>query len=171
MKKVKPNQELEKTLKLYDEMARNFWPIVGTANHMAMTSMFDAYDLLESRQMLSFSVKKNMNSAAKMYDKYLQRVRRELKDRFPLWSDVTRLIASKMQPQADELQKALKHFFEVNKVEDTELRTQVCFTDAIIQNACVLDIDSINEACHQALVLNPDMKKYVKPEDQHCFEK
>lgn len=224
---------------LYDEMARNFWPIVGTANHMAMTSMFDSYDLLESQGLLRFDIKKYMNNAARVYDKYLLRVRRELKDRFPLWSDVTRIIASKIQPQADELRHAIEKFFENNGVDNTELRAQVCATDAMIQNSCAIfdtyiehyqkmteidissgfrmarmtgvqnffrqvarkllktdlphninvnhdvdcytalenllsrfrDIETINEACHQALVLNPEMKKYARPEDHHVFEK
>ena len=231
--------EEKRAEKLYDEMARNFWPIVGTANHMAMTSMFDSYDLLESQGLLRFEIKKDMNNAARVYDKYLLRVRHELKDRFPLWSDVTRLIASKMQPQADALHEAIKRFFENNNVENAELRAQVCTTDALIQNSCVLfdtyverfqkmtfidissgfrmarmtgvqnffrqvsrkllktdlpyninvnndvdcytaldnllsrflDIDTINEACHQALVLNPEMKKYARPKDHHVFEK
>ena len=72
MNKVIINKtQIEEAGKLYDEMARNFWPIVGTANHMAMSSMFDCYDLLESQGMLRFEIKKDMNNAARVYDKYL----------------------------------------------------------------------------------------------------
>lgn len=234
-----PQLDEDMAKKLYDEMARQFWPIVGTANHIAMSSVLDSYDMLEERCMLVYDVKRDMNTSAREYDKYLRGVRKMMKDRFALWSDATRLMASNMQPKVDALKNAVKTFFDKNGVDDTELRATICTTDALVQFSCVLydvyidryqkltaidissgfkiarmtgvnrafrsvskkllnvktshdlhvshdvdcnvalenlqslflDMDKMNEACHEALVLNPEMKKYAKPEDLHAFEK
>lgn len=234
-----PQLDEQRAELLYNDISRHFWPIVGTANHLAMTAMFDCYDMFERDGLLVYSVKRDMNTAAREYDKYMYRVRRELKDRFPLWSDVTRLAASKMQPKVDALSDAIKMFFEKNNIDNVGLRVTVCTTDALIQNSCAifdaltdkyqkmtvyditsgfksarmtgvhnafrsvakkflhtdrpedlnlnldkacmsaindllgcfLDVDSFNDACHEALILNPKMKQYAKPDEYNFFEK
>lgn len=82
--------------------------------------------------------------AAKEYDKYLIRVRKIQGDKFPLFSDMSRIAAAKLQPQVNDLHDAITKFTEKHHLDNPELKAALCTTHALIGISCSI-IEAIRD--------------------------
>ena len=127
--------EMEKADALCDEMAKHFWPMIGTANQTAYLAMDDAIESMQECGMLRQQVKVKVQKAMQEYERYDKAVKRHFHeigdDRYYLWADIVARAADMLQPDVTKLFFAIK-----NRIDEKRVRNSVAL--AKIQTALAL---------------------------------
>ena len=120
---------------LCDEMARHFWPMIGTANQTAYLAMDDAIEAMRDCGMLRQQVKVKAMKAVDEYERYDKAVKQHFHDigddRYYLWADLVARAAERLQPDVDKLYFAIK-----NRIDEKRVKNSVSL--AKIQTALAL---------------------------------
>jgi hypothetical protein len=73
-------------------MAKNFWPMIGTANQLAFMAVEDAIEAMKEAGMWKHQEKVKAQKAVEEYHKYEHQAWRHFTeigdDRYPLWQDL-----------------------------------------------------------------------------------
>ena len=122
-------QQYEHAEELADEMARSFWPMIGTANQCAFMAIDDAVDMMRECGMLRQQVKVNAQRAVEEFEKYDRAVYRhfhELGDeRYYLWSDLIIRSAQALQPDVDKLYSSIKNIIDKHGCRNSDVLSKI----------------------------------------------
>lgn len=127
--------QVAKANELCDEMAQQFWPMIGTANQCAYLAMDDAIEAMQGCGMMKQMVKVKATKAMQEYERYDKAVKHHFlelgDDRYFLWADIVARAADMLQPDVTKLYFAIK-----NRIDEKRVRNSVAL--AKIQTAVAL---------------------------------
>ena len=109
-------QQWQQAEELRDEMAKQFWPMIGTANQTAYLAMDEAVEAMEQAGMMRQQVKVKAQRALEEYERYDKAVKQHFKelgdDRYYLWADLVARAADRLQPDVTRLYFAIKNVID-----------------------------------------------------------
>lgn len=122
-------QQAEQANELADEMAKQFWTMIGTANQVAFVAMDDAMEAMEACGMLRQQVKVKAQRAMQEYERYERSAYRHFHemcdDRYYLWSDLITRSAERLKPDVQRLYYAVKNVIDRHKVRNSEALAKI----------------------------------------------
>ena len=108
---------------LKEEMAKHFWPMIGTANKVAYFAIEDAIEQMDIYGMLKQKQKVHALKAIEELDKYERNAYEHfaaLADgRYALWQDLIGRAAEKLEPDIVKLRFAIKNVIDRAKVSNS----------------------------------------------------
>lgn len=132
----------EQAEQLYDDMAKTFWPMIGTANQSAYIAMDDAVDALQDAGMLRQQVKVKAQAALKEFRRYEKAVFQHYNsmgdDRYYLWSDMVSRAADGLESDVQKLYFAIKSVLDRHNVERSEVYAKVQTAAAMIDMSVMM---------------------------------
>lgn len=109
-------QQTSKAYAVIEEMAKHFWPMIGTANQVAYLAIDEAVEAMTEAGMMKHMVKVHANNALKEYKKYERAAWSHYHeigdDRYGLWQDLVGRAADKLQPDINRLLFAIKNVID-----------------------------------------------------------
>ena len=128
--------------RLADEMAQHFWPMIGTANHMAFQAIDDAVEMMRETGMLRHKEKVHALRAVEEYHKYERAAYEHFMliggDRYALWQDLIGRAAVKMEPDVMKLHYAIKQKIDREGVGRSAVLAQIQTGLALVTLATLL---------------------------------
>lgn len=114
---------------LAEQMAQQFWTMIGTANQVAFVAMDDAMEAMEDCGMLRQQVKVKAQRAMQEYERYDQSAYRHFHemcdDRYNLWADLVTRSAERLQPDVQKLYFAVKNVIDRHGVKNSEALAKI----------------------------------------------
>ena len=109
-------QQICRREQLQEEMARHFWPVIGTANQVAYMAIDDAVEAMRERGMLRHNEKRHAQMAVEEYHRYERAAYEHFAatgdDRYTLWQDLIGRAAERLQTDVQRLFFAAKNVLE-----------------------------------------------------------
>ena len=137
-----------KAEQLYDDMAKTFWPMIGTANQCAYLAMDDAVDAMQAEGILRQQLKVKANAALKEFRRYEKAVFQHFSsmgdDRYYLWADLVSHAADDLESDVQKLYFAIKNVLDRNNVERSDMHAKIQTAAALI-DLSVLMYDTMAE--------------------------
>lgn len=93
---------------LYDELGKHFWPVIGTANHSAISTMYEAIDLMESAGMIRQRVKTLVKQINSRHEEYCRATHAAIGERYFLWQDIIARAHGNLSPDIMKLYYSIK---------------------------------------------------------------
>lgn len=128
--------------RLADDLAKHFWPMIGTANHMAYQAIDDAVEMMRNAGMLRHKEKQHAMRAIAEYHRYERLTYEHFMaiggDRFALWQDLIGRAAVKMEPDVMKLHYAIKQKIDKAGVADSAVLAQIQTGLALVTLATLL---------------------------------
>ena len=122
-------QEVSKAEALQEDMAKKFWPMIGTANKVAYFAIEDAVDMMREAGMLRQKQKVNALRAMDELNKYERNAYEHFMaisdDRYALWQDLVGRAAEKLQPDVQRLYFAIKNVIDRHRVKHSDVLAQI----------------------------------------------
>jgi hypothetical protein len=127
---------------LKEDMARHFWPMIGTANKTAYFAIEDAIEQMEAAGMMRQGQKKHARKAIEEMERY-ERLAYEhftaLADgRYALWQDLIGRAAGKLEPDFVKLRFAIKNVIDRAKVRESTALAYIQTALALITLATLM---------------------------------
>lgn len=149
-------QQAEQYETLKEEMAKNFWPIIGTANQCAFMAMDDAMEAMQDCGMLRQQVKVKAQKAVREYEQYDRAVVMHFRDvdndRFFLWADLVTRAATRLQPDVTKLYYAIKNVIDAKGVDNSVALAKIQTAMALI-SLSVLMFDTLADQFQRRTML------------------
>ena len=127
-------QQKDDADRIANEMAEHFWPMIGTANHMAFQAIDDAVEMMKDAGMLRQKEKVHAQKAIVEYHRYefaaYQHFKQINDGRFALWQDLIGRAAVKMEPDVIKLHYSIKSVIDRHGVKNRYFfptRSILCF--------------------------------------------
>ena len=131
-----------KAEQLFDEMAKAFWPMIGTANQCAYLAIDDAVEALQEAGMLRQQVKVKAQAAIKEFNRYEKAVFNHFQqmgdDRYYLWADMVSRAADGLEGDVQKLYFAIKNVLDKNGAADSEVHAKIQTATALVELAVLL---------------------------------
>ena len=112
-----------------DAMAKNFWPMIGTANQVAYTAIEDAVDAMKEAGMWRQQEKVKAQKAIDEFHKYEHQAWVHFTelgdDRYPLWQDLVGRAAQKLEPDILKLYFAIKNQIDKARVPNADVLAKI----------------------------------------------
>lgn len=135
-------QQIDQAERVYYEMAKHFWSIIGTANQVAYMSILEAVDMMRDAGMLRQQQKVKALKTLEEFDRYQHGAymvfQADGDDRYPLWQDLTLRAAHKLQPDVQRLFFAIKNVIDKACVSNSQVHAQVQTGVALVTLATLL---------------------------------
>lgn len=145
-----------KAEKLGDEVAKHFWPMIGTANQVAFQTIDEAVDMMREAGMLRQREKVMALKALDAYERYQKRAYDHFKeiddDRYALWQDLIANAAVRLQPDIDRLFFAIKNVMDRQKVENSAVYAKIQTGLALVTLSTLMFDTMIEKYQRQTLV-------------------
>ena len=127
---------------LKEDMARHFWPMIGTANKTAYFAIEDAIEQMEAAGMMRQKQKMHARKAVEEMERY-ERLAYEhfaaLNDgRYALWQDLIGRAAGKLEPDVVKLRFAIKNVIDRAKVKESTALAYIQTALALITLATLM---------------------------------
>lgn len=121
--------------KLQDTLARNFWPIIGTANQTAFSVILEAVDAMEDWTHYKHQVKHSAKKAVEKYNEYQRHAYNHYRgigdNRYFLWQDMINISATNLRPHIEDIFNSFRAAIERVEKKDSGIL-------ALIQTAYTL---------------------------------
>lgn len=139
--------------RIVDEVAKQFWPKIGTANHIAFQAIDDAVEMMTDCGMMRQKVKVHAQKAIVEYHRYEFATWQHFKimndGRFALWQDLIGRAAVKMEPDIQKLHYSIKQVLDREHVENSEVMAQIQTGLALVTlSTMMFDILMESYQCH-----------------------
>lgn len=112
-------QQAQQAEDVIEEMAKNFWPMIGTANQCAYNAIDEAIDAMKECGLWRQQAKVKAMKAVAEYERYDSAVHRHFdacdNDRYWLWADLVSRAAEKLEPDVQKLYFAVKNVIDSHK--------------------------------------------------------
>ena len=148
--------ENDKAEKLADEVAKHFWPMIGTANYVAYKAINKASEMMRVAGMLRQQEKVKALKALEAYDLYEKRVKDHFveinDDRYKLWKDLVRKASELLQPDIDKLYYAIKNELDRCGVQNSRVYASIQTGLALVTLATLMFDTMMSQFQRQTLV-------------------
>lgn len=135
-------QQIEQAENLKEEMAKHFWPVIGTANQVAYMAIDDAVECMKAEGMFKHQEKQKALQAIEAYQKYERAAWQHFHDlddeRYNLWQDLIGRAAEKLQPDVQKLFFAVKNVIDKANVRHSVALAHIQTALALITLATLL---------------------------------
>ena len=115
--------------RIVDEVAKQFWPKIGTANHMAFQAIDDAVEMMTDAGMLRHQVKVHAQKAIVEYHRYEFATYQHFKimedGRYALWQDLIGRASVKMETDVMKLYYSIKQVMDRQGVKNSAVYAQI----------------------------------------------
>ena len=115
--------QVEKANHLSDEMAHQFWPMIGTANQCAYAAMDEAVEAMKECGMFRQQVKAKAQRAMLEFEKYEAAAHKHFdalgNNTWGLWQDLVCRASDKLQPDIQKLYFAIKNVIDKYGVKNS----------------------------------------------------
>ena len=149
--------QYEEAMRLADEVAQHFWPMIGTANQMAFQAIDDAVDMMREAGMLCHKEKVHALKAVDEYHKYERAAYNHFMeiggDRYALWQDLIGRAALKMEQDVIKLHYAIKQKIDKAGVRNSAVYAQIQTGLALVTMATAL-FDTMIETYQRQTMVN-----------------
>ena len=112
-----------------DAMAKNFWPMIGTANQVAYTAIEDSVDAMKEAGMWRQQEKVKAQKAIDEFHKYEHQAWVHFTelgdDRYPLWQDLVGRAAQKLEPDILKLYFSIKNQIDKARVPNADVLAKI----------------------------------------------
>lgn len=116
-------QQQAKADELTEEMAKSFWPIIGTANQCAYNAIDEAVEAMKECGIWRQQAKVKAMKALNEYERYDKAVHVHFKtcgeDRYFLWADMVSRAAEKLEPDVTKLYYAVKNVIDEKRCNNS----------------------------------------------------
>lgn len=116
-------QQAQQAEDVIEEMAKNFWPMIGTANQCAYNAIDEAVEAMKECGMWKQQAKVKALKALEEYEKYDKAVHRHFdacdNDRYWLWADLVSRAAEKLEPDVQKLYFAVKNVIDEKRCKNS----------------------------------------------------
>ena len=123
------SQQQERAEDMIDQMAKNFWPMIGTANQLAFMAIDDAIEAMKEAGMWKHQEKVKAQKAVEEYHKYEHKAWLHFTeiddDRYPLWQDLIGRASLKLEGDVTNLYSAIKDVLDKNRVEHADALAKI----------------------------------------------
>mgnify|MGYP007130623261 CR=1 FL=1 len=123
------SQQQERAEDMIDQMAKNFWPMIGTANQLAFMAIDDAIEAMKEAGMWKHQEKVKAQKAVEEYQKYEHQAWVHFTelgdDRYPLWQDLVGRAAQKLEPDILKLYFAIKNQIDKARVPNADVLAKI----------------------------------------------
>ena len=127
---------------LIEEMAKRFWPIIGTANQCAFLAIDDAMEAMYDAGMMRQQVKQKALKAMQEYERYDKAARQHFSetgdDRYCLWADIVTRGAEWLQPDVTRLYYAVKQRIDAERVRNSVALAKIQTALALVTLATLM---------------------------------
>jgi len=145
-----------KAEKLADEVAKHFWPMIGTANYVAYKAINQASEMMRVAGMLRQQEKVKALKALEAYDLYEKRVKDHFveinDDRYKLWKDLVRKASELLQPDIDKLYYAIKNELDRCGVQNSRVYASIQTGLALVTLSTLMFDTMMSQFQRQTLV-------------------
>lgn len=135
-------QEVRRAEMLEEDMAKHFWPMIGTANQVAFMAIEDAIEQMQEAGMFRQQEKQKALRAVEEYKRYERAAYEHFTflgdNRYSLWQDLIGRAAEKLQPDVQKLHYAIKNVIDKAGVEDSEVLASIQTGVALITLATLM---------------------------------
>ena len=122
-------QQHDRYEELQDEMAKQFWSMIGTANQVAYMAIDDAVEQMRETGMLKQKQKQKAMKALEEYHRYERNAYEHFRevgmDRYAFWQDFVGRAAEKLQPDVQRLHYAIKNVIDRAGVRNSETMASI----------------------------------------------
>lgn len=136
------DNQWRKAEELKEDMAKHFWPMIGTANKVAYFAIEDAIEQMGIYGMLKHKQKVHALKAIEELDKYERNAYEHfaaLADgRYALWQDLIGRAADKLEPDVVKLRFAIKNVIDRAKVRESTALAYIQTALALITLATLM---------------------------------
>ena len=148
--------ENDKAEKLADEVAKHFWPMIGTANQVAYEAIDEAVEEMRAAGMLRQQEKVKALKALQEYERYQKTAYEHFKaiddDRYPLWQDLIANASAKLQPDVKRLYFAIKNEIDRCGVENSRVYAAIQTGLALVTLSTLMFDTMMSQFQRQTLV-------------------
>lgn len=156
-------QQKDDADRIANEMAEHFWPMIGTANHMAFQAIDDAVEMMKEAGMLRQKEKVHAQKAIVEYHRYefaaYQHFKQINDGRFALWQDLIGRAAVKMEPDVIKLHYAIKQVIDRHGVKNSDVLAQIQTGLALVTLATMMFDELMNLYQPRTMINVTDMFK------------
>jgi hypothetical protein len=148
--------ENDKAEKLADEVAKHFWPMIGTANQVAYEAIDEAVEEMRAAGMLRQQEKVKALKALQEYERYQKTAYEHFKaiddDRYPLWQDLIANASARLQPDVKRLYFAIKNELDRCGVQNSRVYASIQTGLALVTLATLMFDTMMSQFQRQTLV-------------------
>ena len=154
-------QQICRREQLQEEMARHFWPVIGTANQVAYMAIDDAVEAMRERGMLRHNEKRHAQMAVEEYHRYERAAYEHFAatgdDRYTLWQDLIGRAAERLQADVQRLFFAAKNVLDREGVKDSDVMAYIQTALALVTLSTLLYDTLLKEYQRQTMLPMGDM--------------
>ena len=134
--------QYKKAESVADEMAHNFWPMIGTANQCAYQAMLEAVDAMQDCGIYRQQAKNKAQKALAEFERYEKLAHKYFDElgggTWGLWQDLVRRATDRLQPDIMKLYFAIKNVLDKYQVKNADALAKVQTALALVTLSTLL---------------------------------